>query len=52
MDDNLDILKEVWYYYTTHSHEEIDKLWKEIELEDHTDPICTDYKNFLIDNKI
>lgn len=52
MEDNLDILKEVWYYYQTHSREEIDELWKEIELEDHVGPTCTEYENFLIDNKI
>lgn len=51
MEDNLDILKEVWYYYQTHSREEIDELWKEIELlEGHLGPTCIEYKKFLNDN--
>lgn len=49
MEDNLDLLKDVWYYYNTHSREEIDELWKEIEKEDHVGPTCTEYENFLND---
>lgn len=43
------LLEEVKKYYKTHSKEEINKLWKEIELEGHLGPTCTEYKKFLND---
>ena len=33
METQLDLLEEIWYYYNTHTQEEIAELWKEIEQE-------------------
>lgn len=50
MDDKLNILKEIWYYYVTHSREEIDELWKEIKKENHLGSTCSEYEKFLKNN--
>lgn len=46
---HTNLLEEVKKYYKTHSKEEIKKLWKEIELEEHVGPTCIEYENFLND---
>lgn len=50
MGTQLDLLEEIWYYYNTHTQEEIAELWKEIEQEKHVGPTCEKYKNFLNEN--
>lgn len=36
----MDLLKEIWYYYTIYTQEEIAELWKQIEQEKHIGPAC------------